>query len=178
MGASILSDRVDKSTVSVSQGKKRKVDQPVVKSENFSDQPSESDLTTRSTIGMSSNDQYVFITAEPNVIKKEPIDNQEKSRVEIKDDPLTPEAPITDTLWQCLIAKVLESQSTDNLNLMRAILVEISALLGQFNRLVERICQENLSDGGEISIKEYPLVQSAMPKKPAIPSNVKQIELA
>ena len=164
MGDSILSDRVDKSTVSVSQGKKRKVDQPVVKSENFSDLPSESDLTTRSTIGMSSNDQYVFMPAEPNVIKKEPIDNQERSMVEIKDDPLKPEVPITDTLWQSLLAKVLENQSKDNINLMRAILVEISALLGRFNGLVERICQENLSHGGKISIKEYPLVQSVMPK--------------
>ena len=84
--------------------------------------------------------------------------------VEIKDDPLKPEVPITDTLWQSLLAKVLENQSKDNINLMRAILVEISALLGRFNGLVERICQENLSHGGKISIKEYPLVQSVMPK--------------
>ena len=164
MGDFILPDRVDKSTVSVSQGKKRKADQPVVKSENFSRMPSESDLTTKSTFGMSSKDQYVFMKAEPNVIKKEPIDNQERSMAEIKDDPLKAEVPIADALWQCLLAKALESKSKDNLNLMRVILVEISTLLGQFNRLVERICQENLSDGGEISIKEYPLIQAVMPK--------------
>ena len=162
-GDFILPDSDDKSTVLVSQGKKRKVDQAVIKSENCSDMPSESDLTLTSTCEMSSDDHHEFKTAEQSVFKEEPNAYHERM-VEIKDDPAKPAVTITDTLWQCLLVKVLESQSKDNFNLMRAILVEISELLSQFNRLVERICQESVSDDDEISIKEYPLVQSVMPR--------------
>ena len=160
----ILHDSDDKSTVLVSQGKKRKVDQAAIKSENCADMPSESDLTLTSTFERSSDD-HQFKPAAKSVFKEEPNAYQVvEPMVEINDDPAKPAVTMTDTLWQCLLVKVLESQSKDNLNLMTVILVEISELLSRFNRLAERICQESVSDGDEISIKEYPLVQPVMPR--------------